>query len=313
MKDHAFSRWLLEAETPCIRYLTSTRLLDLPSTDQKSQVTWEAMKTSSPIPDILAKQSELGSWLGERSFYTPKYTSTHWSMLLLSELAADRGDPRLERGVDFMLEVRWKRLEHQIEGNAYGWACFWANLLRYALHFGRPDDPRIDTVIALLVREALQNQWRCEYNHDRSCAWGAARTLWALAAIPTDRRSSDIEAVIQAGLTFLLKENNLTKADYPTPQGGSIHPLWFRLNFPLFYQTDILFVLRTLSELDELAHPGAQKALDWLQDRRGKNGQWRGSSPYRQRTWKSLGNPSETNRWVTLQAALVLKSAGRLY
>ena len=55
-----------------------------------------------------------------------------------------------------------------------------------------------------------------------------------------------------------------------------------------------------LSEL--LDRPGAQEALAWLAGRRQKNGRWRGSSPFRGRTWRELGGPEETSRWVTLQA-----------
>ncbi|MCL4246898.1 MAG: hypothetical protein KJ065_01975 [Anaerolineae bacterium] len=70
--------------------------------------------------------------------------------------------------------------------------------------------------------------------------------------------------------------------------------------------------LRTLAEFDALDHPGAQAALDRLAGQRGKNGRWRGSSPYRSRTWAALGDAEETQRWVTLQAAHILKQAGRL-
>lgn len=70
--------------------------------------------------------------------------------------------------------------------------------------------------------------------------------------------------------------------------------------------------LRTLAEFDALDHPGAQVALDRLAGQRGKNGRWRGSSPYRSRTWAALGDAEETQRWITLQAAHMLKQAGRL-
>jgi hypothetical protein len=211
-----------------------------------------------------------------------------------------------------MLAARWNLLERHLQRDAHGWTCFWANLLRYALHFGRSDDPRLEAVTALLVDEALQTEWRCEYSYDRPCDWGAARMLWAFAAIPAHRRSSGVQNAIQAGLNFLLEDHNLLKNKSPDITERSISSLWFRLSFPLFYQADVLFVLRALSELDKLDHPGAQQALEWLQDRRSKNGLWRGSSPYRQRTWRTLGGPSETDRWVSLQAALVLKSTGRL-
>ena len=106
--------------------------------------------------------------------------------------------------------------------------------------------------------------------------------------------------------------HRLVKADYPGPDGGSINKLWFKLNFPLFYQVDILFTLRVLGELGALQHPGAQEALDWLEGLRGKNQRWHGSSPFSSRTWRELGDREETARWVSLQAATILKQAGRL-
>jgi hypothetical protein len=107
-----------------------------------------------------------------------------------------------------------------------------------------------------------------------------------------------------------LDEYKLEKANYPKPKKGKTHPLWFKLNFPLFYQADIMFVLRILADLGVLDHPGAGKALDWLTKKRGKNGRWRGSSPFRQRTWVVLGDRKETDRWVSLHSASVLSAIG---
>jgi hypothetical protein len=98
--------------------------------------------------------------------------------------------------------------------------------------------------------------------------------------------------------------HHLVAADYPTP--GRIHPLWFRLNFPLFYQVDILFVLRVLTELGVADHPGAGAALDWLASRQMRNGRWRGANPYRQRTWSGIADGTDADRWATLHALRVL-------
>ena len=72
-----------------------------------------------------------------------------------------------------------------------------------------------------------------------------------------------------------------------------------------------MFTLRVLGELNALDHPGVQPAVDWLEGLRGRNGRWRGRSPYRGRTWKELGGREETDRWVTLQAATILRRGGR--
>ena len=297
--------WLLNASTPSIRYLTLRHLLDRPETDTEVRTARQEMQTTGPIPTILAGQTEAGHWDGERSYYTPKYTSTHWSMLLLAELAADGADPRLQQGVEYMLTATRDELEWTGASEGHGLSCFWGNLLRYALHCGHADDPRVSAIVRYLAHDAQEGDWRCAYNDELPCAWGAARALWGLAALLAEHRSPETEATVENGLAFLLETHSLIKADYPT--SGQVHSLWFRLNFPLFYQTDILFVLRVLAELGQLDHPGAGPTLEWLASRRKANGRWRGASPFRQRTWAALADRGETDRWVSLHAAIVLR------
>jgi hypothetical protein len=307
MPEAQFTQWLLEAQTPSIRYLTQRDYLGLTDTDSGLQASWESMATSGPIPVILANQTERGAWAGEHSYYTPKYTSTHWSMLLLAELAADSTQPGLQRGAEFMLADTRDGSLGWIQESDHGLDCFWGNLLRYELHCGMQDDPRLEDVVAGLVFDATQAEWRCRYNDERPCAWGAARALWGLAALPDQQRTAAVEAAIRSGLEFLLEEYDLRSANYPVPEDGEVHRMWPRLNFPLFYLADILFVLRVLAELGQLDHPGAAGALEWLSERRPSNGHWRSASPYRGRTWKALGDRHESDRWVSLQAALILR------
>ena len=87
MPSDSLITWLMQADTPSIRYLTLQKLR--PAADREAQFAFTEMGEHGPIPAILSNQTETGAWQGEHSFYTPKYKSTHWSMLLLSELAAD--------------------------------------------------------------------------------------------------------------------------------------------------------------------------------------------------------------------------------
>jgi hypothetical protein len=265
-----------------------------------------------PVPTILAKQTEAGHWTGENatfkhSFYSPKYTSTHWSLLLLAELEANPLDAHFKQGVEWILETTAWHVSELMEKDSHDWECLWANILRYAVHCGFADDPRAQRITTYLATTLEHPVCTCPHNKGLSCAWGAARTLWALSALPAEARSPKIERAIQNALTFLLEGHQLEQANYPTP--SKMNPLWFKLNFPLFYQTDILFVLRVLRDLDALHHPGARPALDWLAEQRKPNGHWKGSSPFRSRTWKVIGNAEEINRWVSLQAATILDAA----
>ena len=262
---------------------------------------------TGPIPAILEQQSETGSWKGERSFYTPKFTSTHWSMLLLAELDADPADPHLPRGASFMLDAKDQHRFRWINSDTPGLSCLWGNILRYVVHSGLQADPRLEKVLASLTSE-VQTGWRCEYNGEKPCTWGAARALWAFAGLPGSMKTPAVQAAIRSACSLLLDEHDLMKADYPTWSKGKKSSLWSRLNFPLFYQADRLLVLRALAELDLLDLPGARPALDWLAASRSADGRWSGKSPFRQRTWASLGDDQETHRWVSLQAALGLES-----
>lgn len=308
MQNRQVLNWLLDAETPSIRYLVLSTLMDEADAGIKLEAVWNEMNKSGPIPEILDGQTEAGSWSGERSYYTPKYTSTHWRMTLLSELHADPDNPRLRAGAGYMLEATDAEAGEHIEQEKHGLECFWGNLLRYTMHAGEGrDDRRVQNVISILAENAPSAGWRCVYNGENPCAWGAARALWGLSALPEILRTGQVDDAIRRGLSFLLDEYSLVRANYPTWERGKVHPMWSRLNFPLFYQVDILFVLRVLAELDALDHPGAQNALEWLRSRRQVNGHWRGASPYRSRTFKTLAARGETDRWVSLHAMMVLE------
>lgn len=302
--------WLLAAETPSIRYLTLRKLLDLSENSSQVRQARREMAEQGPIPGILTSQSPTGAWQGESSYYTPKYTSSHWSMLLLAELHADPQDDRLPLGASNVMHSTHKNLQQYLSGELHGWTCLWANMLRYVLYCGLENDPRMLDLIGTLVKDGLQHGWRCEYNGEQPCAWGAARTLWAFAALPENMRASEkIRQTIESACTFLLEDYDILKANYPTWETGKTHPIWFRLNFPLFYQADRLLILRALAELNMLHRPGAQRALDWLAGLQKADGRWRGASPFHSRYAAALAGREETQRWVTLWSAVVLKAS----
>jgi hypothetical protein len=311
MDSKAFTSWLLGARTPSIQYQTRLDLLGLPPDDPGAMQARQTLMHSGPVPAILSRQAEDGSWQGERSYYTPKYISTHWSMLLLTELSVDGRQARFQRGVEHMLAATAPELNRQLDQGEYGFSCFWGNLLRYALHAGLAGDARVEKLIRLAEAGLQEGPCRCDKNWDFACAWGVVRSLWGLAAIPKAQRSPRTEAAIAQGVKFLLETSRLIAASYPSPENIRVNPLWFKLNFPLFYQVDILFTLRVLDELGMLDHPGAREALDWLERLSSKSGRWPGISPFRQRTWRELGDREETSRWVSLQAARILQHAGR--
>jgi hypothetical protein len=103
---------------------------------------------------------------------------------------------------------------------------------------------------------------------------------------------------------------SLLDGNYPTE--GNVSKHWARLNYPLYYQADVLLALRAAAELSLFQLPQVQTALRWLAGHRAPDGRWQGTSPYRATSWKVLGGKAEADRWVSLQAATILKRAGML-
>jgi len=294
--------WLLESQTPSIRYLTLKRIMGLPENDARVIRARHAIALNPPVSRILAKQQAEGYWVKAKHIYSPKFRSSHWSMLLLTELGLEPEDARLQMGAEFMLAAVEK--DHQyFSRKEKGFGCFWGNWLRYQLYCQKGEKDLVKQVIEFTCTDIMRGG-QCRYNSDLPCAWAVARDLFGLALIPDDQRSVDVQNAIAAGIRFLIVEYDLLAVNYPA--GNKNHPLWEKLSFPIYYHADRLFILRVLKELNSLSHPKAQTVLAWLLAKRSKSGIWRGGSPFRDRSRPFLVELDGVERWISLHALDVL-------
>jgi len=312
MVEQAVIDWLLASSSPSIRYLTLRDLTGLSEDHPDCKTEYTNIQRTGAVPSILNFQVQPGRWNYPQHYYTPKYTSTHWTMMLLEELLCDPQEPRFQAAADFMLSATENNITKYSQENNSNWACLWGNIIRYVVYAGKTSDERLQNMIDLTAQSLLKEQCKCNWNWQMPCVWGAARSIWGLIRIPFAERSDPVNQAIQAGIDFVLKNVNTIISNQPNQVEKTTHTIWGKINFPLFYQADILFILRLLKELDQLDHPLGLNLLLWLKSRQKPDGRWRGSSPYRQRTYPELGGPEETSRWVTLQATSIIQKA-RIY
>src|SRR5439155_16911587 len=142
----------------------------------------------------------------------------------------------------------------------------------------------------------------CWINGEQPCAWGYARLIWGLAALPESARTREVQRTLRRGVEFLLSYR-VERGNYPSPYGASY--LWRQLSFPLFYQADVLFVLRALDAAGGLDDDRAQPAIAWLLARQDPRGRWAGRAPYAAR----MPSKVDASKWVTLQVCTLLKHA----
>ena len=85
----------------------------------------------------------------------------------------------------------------------------------------------------------------CGANDKKSCAWGAAKVVLALARLPVERRTPLIQQAIKAGVNFLFSIDP-AQATYPSGWTGRPSQNWWKFGFPVFYVTDLLQIVEAL-------------------------------------------------------------------
>ena len=101
---------MLEDDQPAVQYLTLKELVGKAEDDPEVQAAKELIPKKGWAADVLARQNSEGWWVGAESLYQPKYLSTNWMLLVLSDLALTKEDPRIERACDLWIR-RYSRAE----------------------------------------------------------------------------------------------------------------------------------------------------------------------------------------------------------
>ena len=314
--------WLLEYSNPSVRYWALKGLLDL-GEDHPSVVAARDMIMESPIVTaILGAMNPEGYWENADDMYLPKYTATTHQLLLLAELGARR-TPEIEKAVEHLFRFQrnsghfltdMPKTERGRDSAVKDGCCLDGNVLYYLIHFGYMDDPRTQRTLDFQVEyhDDENAGWRCRaYPIDPNrvfpvnCYMGAAKVLKALSIIPEERRSPEIRRVIlrEAGN---LMDNNVYQY-LRNPDGSRKDKAgWKRFGFPLFYQTDVLEILDTLTRLG-VRDPRMKPSIDMLLDTQQGDGTWLLKHTFNGKMIVDIEDKHKPSKWITLRAMRVLK------
>jgi hypothetical protein len=324
--------WLLEPESPGVRYLAMRDLLGLPEDDAQLSAARHKAHQAGPIAAILAQMDDTGYWVKPGPGYNPKYRSGVWSLILLAQMGARLDeDARLEHAcrhlIDHALAPGGQLSTSGTPSTTID--CLQGNLCWALVEIGF-DDPRLEACYEWMARSvtgegvaSLEDKtaplryyaykcgplFACGANYGLSCAWGAAKVMLAFSRWPAERRTPLIENAIQAGVDFLFSTDPAI-ADYPSGGTGKPSGNWWKFGFPVFYVTDILQVVEALATLGYGNDPRLANALRLIKDKQDDLGRWSLEYEYSGKTWVDIGEKKHPNKWVTLRALRVLKSIG---
>ena len=318
--------WLLGEENPSVRYFA---LKDLLSKSERNSDVVEARQRIMEIgivPEILAKQKPGGYWGNPEDFYIrSKYRGTVWQLIILAELGADGKDERAARTCEFILRNSQDR---QSEGFAYIGTeknggqhsgvipCLTGNMVWSLIRLGYLADARVQKGIEWIakyqrfddkIKEAprgwpYEEKPRCWGRH--CCHMGVVKALKALAEIPADRRSAEVNDTLKKGVEYLLK-HHIFKRSHDLNRVSK--PSWLQFGFPLMWQTDALEILGILTKLG-CRDERMQETVDLVVSKQDEKGRWLLESTFNGRFLVNIEHKGKQSKWVTLNALRALKT-----
>lgn len=317
--------WLLERDTPGVRYLALRDLADDASSAQLRKARAEA-HARGPIAVILGKMEAAGCWAKPGPGYNPKYRSTVWSMIALAQLGASiHEDRRIQSACDYVLDHSFcpgGEFTSLTAGSASGVIdCLQGNLCGSLLELGCRD-PRLDKALDWMARSVTGvgfaapgytyktgPAFECGVNASRPCAWGGVKVMLALARVPPEHRTPAIRRAMCRAADFFFSIDPATAA-YPTRLGGKPSPNWWKFGFPVFYVTDLLQLAEALTGLGYGRDPRLAGVLQTILSKQDDSGRWLFEFDYLNgKMWLDFGRRGQPNKWITLRALRVLKAA----
>jgi hypothetical protein len=322
--------WLLDPADIGVRYLA---MRDLTRTDlEVVSYLQEKAHAEGPIATVLAGMEKEGYWIKPGPGYLPKYHSTVWSIILLSQLGASiEVDKRVATACSYLLEhALTKDGQFTYNGLASGtFDCLQGNLCAALLDLGCKDE-RLEKAFEWMARSVTGEgiapmedktaamryycykcgpDFACGANNKQSCAWGAVKVMLAFSKWPKGKRTPLINRAINQGVDFLFSRDP-AKADYPTAMGTKPSSDWWKFGFPIFYITDLLQNVEALVGLGYGDDPRMANSVKIIREKQDAQGRWRLEYNYAGKTWGDYGRKSQPNKWVTLRALRVLRGSG---
>ncbi len=294
--------WLLGGD-PAITWQVRRDLLDdAPGAEKdRRRVTTEGWGRR-----LLEVQDPEGTWA--QALYSPKWTSTTYSLLELYRFGLDPSHPAAQRGVEILID----RARYVGGGMTYGKTlkipetCITGMVVVLASYFG-VDDPRVDGLVDWLLEEQMADGgWNCEEVRSGATHGSFHTSITVLEALRERAvRKADprIDEVAARGRRFFL-DHRL----YHSHRTGVIaDPVFTKFSFPPRWHFDALRGLDYFQAVGAAPDPELADAIALVHERRRKDGTWPLQHPHRNRVWFTMERGGAPSRWNTLRALRVLR------
>lgn len=305
MSENTVIDWLLLGDV-AIQYQTARDIL----VAKKGTISslQKRIETEGWGARFLSKQKENGHW--GISFYQPKWTSTHYTLLDLKTIGLPPENIHANRSTGLVLE--------QPEGNdgginlarslKYSDVCVNGMILNYASYF-LPHRSELKRIVDYLLKvQMADGGWNCRYLLEDTSHSSLHSTISVLEGLAEFRktnknyRMAEIRRAEKKAAEFLLNHNL-----YQSHRTGqTIDNRMLRLSFPCRWRYDILRCLDYLREAKIPFDVRMEKALQIVLSKKRADGKWELELKHPGDVHFDMERTGAPSRWNTLRALRVL-------
>ena len=300
--------WLLDAD-PAIRWQVMRDLLG----KSKKAVELERRKLAHEGwgARLLNAQDPKGTWAGGQSpdagLYTPKWTSTTYTMLMLRDFGLPATNPQAKKACAHLLNGGFQRDGGIGYGSSESHTCI-TGMVASILSYFEFDDDRLDRIADWLLKQQMPDGgWNCRRptGAKHSSMHSTISVLEGLRQyeLHRGRGSVEVKDAQQRGREFLLV-HRLFRSHRT---GEVIKPIFTRFSHPPRWHYDILRALDYFREINARRDERLSDAIDIVQNSQDREGRWPLQNRWNGKTYFEMERLGEPSRWNTLRALRVLK------
>ncbi|MBI5880114.1 MAG: hypothetical protein HZB53_20895 [Chloroflexi bacterium] len=306
--------WLLEGD-PAIRWQA---LRDLRGAAERT-VTRERKRVAREGwgAQLLALQDAEGTWA--HGLYTPKWTSTHYTLMLLRDFGLPPDNAQARQGCRLLLDGGIQpdggiNNDLGAKKTRRGETCVTGMTLSLLSYF-ELDDERLDVVAAHLLEEQMPDGgWNCRrplgathssFNTTISALEGLRHyELHRGSALRQAQRTQRAVRAAQRRAREFLLQHQLFRSHRT---GNIVKTIFTRFSFPPRWHYDILRALDYFQAVNAPRDPRLADAIGIVNETRASDGRWSLQNTYTGKTFFELERRGAPSRWNTLRALRVLK------
>jgi hypothetical protein len=305
VKFDSVVEWLLQGD-PAVRWQVHAHLLD-----SDEETIWKERKkvaTSGWGGQLLSHQDEAGTWA--EALYSPKWTSTTYTLLLLRRLGLDPDNPGAQKGSRILLEEGFfKDGGINYWQKYYSWSetCVTGLTLSILAYFNIKDQRLVSIAEHLLGVQMEDGGWNCRKPRGATHS-SFHTTLIVLEGFHEyqqkfDEHKKEILYARNRAVEFLL-QHRLYKSHHT---GSIVKPQMTQFCFPPRWKYDVMGVLDYLQAANVQRDERMQDAIDLLISKRKKDSTWLLPRPHSGRIFFDLETTGESSRMNTLRGMRILR------